>query len=286
MKLGTSNFFERAKMLEVVEKTWNEFWAYYYRIEHRHNIPGIFDWDKNLVDFIETVCELKPSARVLDLACGGGDQAKLLSAKGYRVTGIDIAPCLVEFAKDIFAKEGLSGEFLVGDMRKIGYDSEFDACTLLSGSFGFFGDAEDLELLKSIRRSLVPGGYAFVMYLSPGARSNLTGRKVRSWCEMKDGWDLFENWFDEETKMYRGRTFIIRRDGTMIVPKSQPGYHADESIRCYSVEELKAMLNESDLEYIGNYSSKDFSRPKSRGPSASASDILLARRPIAGTACG
>ncbi len=261
-------------MLKVIEKSWNEFWAYFFRVEHRHRIPEIFNWDRRLVDFIERACELKPPARILDLGCGGGDQAKLLAAKGYQVTGIDIAPSLIDFARRKFDEARLSGEFAVGDMQEIDYDEEFELCTILSGSFGFFGDKEDQELLRSIRRALVPGGHVFIMYISPKYRPE----RVRRWAEADDGWDLYESWFDEETKSYRARTFIIRKDGTMIVPKAEPGYHADETIRCYTVDELKDMLAAAGLEYIGDYSSRDLEKDAWKKPSASGSDIVLARR--------
>lgn len=261
-------------MLKVIEKSWTEFWAYYFRVEHRHRIPDIFEWDRRLVEFIEQVCELAPPARILDLGCGGGDQAKLFAAKGYRVTGIDVAPSLIDFARRQFDEARLSGEFVVGDMREIIYDQSFELCTILSGSFGFFGEKEDQELLRSIRGALLPGGCVFIMFISPNYRTE----RVRKWAEFDDGWDLYESWFDEETKCYRARTFIIRRDGTMIVPKKQPGYHADETIRCYTLKELKIMLAEAGLEYVGDYSSRDLDSQGKNKPSASTSDIVVARR--------
>src|SRR4030042_2343950 len=110
-------------MLKTIEKTWNEFWAIYWRIDHRHSIPGIFEWDKQLVNFIEHVCQLSPGARILDLGCGGGDQAKVFASKGYEVVGIDIAPPLIEFARQQFQKPGLKSTFIVGDMRAINYNA-------------------------------------------------------------------------------------------------------------------------------------------------------------------
>lgn len=62
-------------MLREIELSWNEFWAEHWRLEHRHQIPGSFEWDRQLVDFSEQTSELSAPARVLDLACGGGDQA-------------------------------------------------------------------------------------------------------------------------------------------------------------------------------------------------------------------
>ncbi|HUT02297.1 MAG TPA: class I SAM-dependent methyltransferase [bacterium] len=261
-------------MLKVVPRSWNEFWAYYFRVEHRHRIPEIFDWDRRLVDFIERVCHLEPPARILDLACGGGDQARIFAAKGYRTTGIDIAPSLIDFARRLFREARLEGEFIVGDMRDISYDQKFELCTILSGSFGFFGEEEDRRLLTSVRRALVRGGFVFIMYISPKYRSE----HVRSWAKTEKGWDLYESWFEPETQCYRARTFLIQEDGTMIVPKPEPGYYADETIRCYTVDELKSMLAEAGLQYVGDYSSKELNKKSEGKAGASTSDIVVGRR--------
>lgn len=273
----SSWWIPNSSMLKVVEKTWNEFWAKYWRINHRHSIPGIFEWDRRLVNFIEYVCELSPGQRILDLGCGGGDQAKVFAQKGYDVVGIDIAPSLIKFAKKQFQKEGLKGTFLVGDMRKIDYDAEFDACVMLSGTFGFFGDVEDQNLLHSICRSLKAGGKVFIMFIS----ANQPWEHTRSWKEIKDGWELSEDWFDAETSTRRGKIFIIHKDGTIIRPKQESGYHANEVIRCYTIPEMRIMLTNTGLRYLSSYSDKDFSDPpKPLGPDA-IRNIVVAERPRA-----
>lgn len=262
-------------MLKVIEKSWSEFWAAYWRIDHRHRIPGIFEWDRQLVDFIEAACKLRLGGRILDLGCGGGDQARVFSKKGYEVVGMDIAPPLIEFAKRQFKKEGLKGVFLAGDMRKIKYREEFDACLLLSGTFGFFGDKGDQKLLGSIHRALKPGGKTFVMFLSPRQQD----KHERTWSGIKDGWELSEAWFDAETGTYRSRIFIIRKDGALIRPKSEPGYHADEVIRCYTVPEMRGMLKKAGLRYLASYSSKDLSLPPKLPAPEAERNIVVAERP-------
>ncbi len=263
-------------MLKVVEKTWNEFWAAYWRIDHRHSIPGIFEWDRQLVNFIENVCQLSPGARILDLGCGGGDQAKVFAQKGYEVVGIDIAPSLIEFAKRQFQKEGLKGIFIVGDMRAIDYDAEFDACVILSGTFGFFSDIENQNLLRSICRAIKVGGKVFIMFLS----ANRPIKHSRSWSEIKDGWELNERWFDTETNTYRSRIFIIRKDGTLLRPKTEPGYHANEVIRCYTIPEMRSMLSRAGLRYLASYSDDDLSIPPKPLAPESDRNIVVAERSI------
>lgn len=263
-------------MLRVVEKTWNDFWATYWRLEHRHSIPGIFEWDCRLVNFIEHVCELTPGQRVLDLGCGGGDQAKVFAQKGYDIVGIDIAPSLVEFAQRQFKKERLQGTFIVGDMRDINYDAEFDVCVLLSGTFGFFGDVEDQKLLQSIYRALKPGGKVFIMFLS----TDRLGKRTRSWREIEDGWELSESWFDAETSTAQSRIWIIRKDGTIIRPRQESGYHANEVIRCYTVPEMRAMLATAGLRYLASFSNKDFTGPPQPPEPDAFRNIVVAARLI------
>jgi SAM-dependent methyltransferase len=262
-------------MLRVVEKSWNEFWAAYWRIDHRHRIPGIFEWDGKLVDFIEHVCGLEPRGRILDLGCGGGDQAKLFAQKGYDVVGIDIAPPLIAYAREQFEREGLVGTFVVGDMREIQYESEFDCCVILSGTFGFFGDEEDALLLGSIKHALRPGGKVFIMFLS----ANAPPRREASWSEMENGWELSETWFDYETNTRCGTVFIITRDGTLIRPKSEPGYHANERIRCYTIPEMRTMLTGAGLAYQASYSGRDLCAPPKPPLSEVNRNIVVAERP-------
>jgi SAM-dependent methyltransferase len=52
----------------------------------------------------------------LDVGCGTGSLCALLAAAGHRVTGVDLAPKMIEFAQAKLTAAGLSGSrFLVGD---------------------------------------------------------------------------------------------------------------------------------------------------------------------------
>ncbi|WP_049569442.1 class I SAM-dependent methyltransferase [Nonomuraea sp. SBT364] len=54
-------------------------------------------------------------ADVLDVGCGTGSLSSLLAAAGHRVTGVDLAPRMIERARAKLAGAGLTGRFLVGD---------------------------------------------------------------------------------------------------------------------------------------------------------------------------
>ncbi|MFF5258091.1 class I SAM-dependent methyltransferase [Actinomadura viridis] len=53
-------------------------------------------------------------ADVLDAGCGTGSLSVLLAAAGHRVTGVDLAPQMIEQARTKMAAAGLAGRFLVG----------------------------------------------------------------------------------------------------------------------------------------------------------------------------
>ncbi|WP_240137640.1 class I SAM-dependent methyltransferase [Streptomyces sp. MUM 178J] len=54
-------------------------------------------------------------ADVLDVGCGTGSLSLLLAEAGHRVTGVDLAPQMVEQAEAKFTTAELTGRFLVGD---------------------------------------------------------------------------------------------------------------------------------------------------------------------------
>ena len=77
--------------------------------------------------------------KTLDLGCGAGNYAIYLATKGFDVTGIDISPSAISFARENARKKGARCQFLVcdvlGDMDEV------------AGTFDF---AYDWELLHHI----------------------------------------------------------------------------------------------------------------------------------------
>ena len=105
--------------------------------------------------FIERI-RLKPGTKVLDVACGTGNQSIPAARTGAEVIGLDIATNLLEQARKRAAAEKLNIEFIEGDAEKVPYEAaRFDVVLSMFGAmFAPRPDVVASELLRVCR----PGG--------------------------------------------------------------------------------------------------------------------------------
>lgn len=123
---------------------------------------------RRLLGLVERAAQPEPGASVLDVACGRGRHSRLLAARGYRVTGIDLAPNAIGTARRRAESEALDVDFRVADMRDLPFESDFDGVVNLFTSFGYFEtDAEHQAALDAMARALRPGGFLIQDFLNP-----------------------------------------------------------------------------------------------------------------------
>jgi SAM-dependent methyltransferase len=92
----------------------------------------------------------------LDLACGTGAVAERAAAAGARVTGLDLAPVLIETAKERAAELGLEIEYVVGDVEQLSLaDASYDKVSSVCGIM-FAPDHE--ASARELARVTKPGG--------------------------------------------------------------------------------------------------------------------------------
>lgn len=101
---------------------------------------------------------LQPGMSVLDLACGHGDLAARLAARGCRVTGMDSSEVFLDRARADAAGAGITVEYVAGDMRQLPWVGRFDRVVNWSTAFGYFDDTANRAVLEGIVRVLAPGG--------------------------------------------------------------------------------------------------------------------------------
>ena len=102
-------------------------------------MSGDFDkiarvYEPGAVAFIERL-GLTPGTRVLDVACGSGNLSLPAARAGAVVTGLDIAPNLIETARRRAHDEGLEINFDEGDAEQLPYaDASFDVVVTMFGA--------------------------------------------------------------------------------------------------------------------------------------------------------
>lgn len=112
--------------------------------------------------FVRRALRLRRGQSVLDAPCGAGRIAFHLAQSGCRVTGIDLRPQFVERARKRFRNAGLDGRFEASDLRELDFVDAFHGIYNWFGSFGYFSDSENADLLQRYSRALRRGGRLLV----------------------------------------------------------------------------------------------------------------------------
>lgn len=82
---------------------------------------------------------------ILDIACGEGAFAVAMAKRGFRVTGIDRSPQMLQFAKERAKRENAKAEFLLQDMRSLLFDDRFDLVTCWFDSLNYILELEGIQ---------------------------------------------------------------------------------------------------------------------------------------------
>ena len=101
----------------------------------------------------------RPGMHALDLATGTGYLARGLVQRGLTVTGLDIAPDMMDAAKTLDAAQGLAIEYVVGKAEETGLPSAaFDLVTAACCWHWFDRPKASAEILRLLK----PGGWLVI----------------------------------------------------------------------------------------------------------------------------
>ena len=189
---------------------------------------------------------------VLDVPCGFGRHSVPLAAAGYRATGVDRSPALLDEARRRAGGQRWP-KFAKADYRDLPFaDASFDAALNLFSSLGFLGDAEDTRALAEIGRTLRPGGRLVLEIMH---RDLLVASfSEQDWRLVGEGRLLLEQrTFDPAAGIAQVTQTLIGNDGTR---ESRPF-----SVRIYTATELLAMLRAAgftDARCTGDFAGAPF----------------------------
>lgn len=111
--------------------------------------------------------------KIINYGCGTGKHDIELSKLGYRCTGIDISPLMVNIAQENRCAQETAIDYLVADIRSYMPIEKFDAVISLFHVMSYQIDNEDiLSAFSASRRALDRGGlFLFDVWYGPGVLS-------------------------------------------------------------------------------------------------------------------
>jgi SAM-dependent methyltransferase len=139
-------------------------------------------------------------AQVLDVGCGPGWLSEFLARCGYWVTGVDVSEDMVRIARERIAAieepigPGIKAlaEFHAMPVLDLPWSNRFDAAILYDAMHHF---DDEVETLRVIRRTLVPGGRIFI---HEGVRPPEGSQGERELIEEMEEFGTLESPFDPD----------------------------------------------------------------------------------------
>jgi len=230
---------------------------YYHILYQSHDATEA----KQFMDKLLHPLALPAGVRILDLACGKGRHARYLAEKGFELTGLDISPSNIAFARQ-FEHERLT--FYQHDMRLPFRVNYFDAILNIFTSFGYFDTDEDhLKTLVNVYQGLKPGGLFLLDFFNA------------QWVR--------QNLVKDETKSLDGIDFYLRKTirGPWIYKKVEfttggKNFRYRERVRLFNLDDFQAMFNSAGLVVRNTFGGYDLSP---FAPEHSKRLILIAQKP-------
>lgn len=189
---------------------------------------------------------------VLDMTCGTGSQVFFLEKLGYKVTGADFSPALLEIARQKACDENIDVQFIDGDMRtlKVG---KFDAVITIFNAIGHVTPAGFAKTLKNIHRNLNDGGVYVFDILNLQAMTDQTIADL-AWLVHKKINDM-QMLSTQCSTLDRERGILTSYDNIMIqkkVEKPQRFYN-EFSLKIYTAQQIQEMLAANGFEIVAVY---------------------------------
>ena len=184
---------------------------------------------------------------ILDMACGEGTFAVAMAKEGFQVTGVDLSPQMLQFARKQIQSSHAKAEFILQDIRSLPFEEKFDLVTCWYDSLNYLLKLEDLEktfagVWRALRRR---GLFIFDMNTIHGLAVNWQ----RHPCNVQqDTSDLFEIHFPSYD--FEKNIATLRIVGFMKESERWARIDEEHKERGYSLEEVRKWLKKAGLKEL------------------------------------
>lgn len=234
MKKMKNDWYKKVWSLDIKDQSWTEE-------------------TKKQVDFIIDELHLKGDERILDLACGYGRHSLEFARRGFCVTGVDITPDYIDFAKCRAETEKLDARFICSDIRAVNFINEFDVViNMADGAVGYLeNDEENSKIFEVISKALKPGGKHFMDIMNRSYAE--THFPCRLWEAGEKCLTLSEFEWESDTKTLIYGQADYKYGETL----SKPDINDGNTIRLYSADEIREIFSKLKMTVCKTYSDFD-----------------------------
>jgi SAM-dependent methyltransferase len=158
-----------------------EKYANYYNLIYQNkNYTGEVEYILSLLN------KYQPNLKtILELGCGTGKHALILSEKGYQVDGVDLSDEMISIAHDqrqrLPQNIASNVQFEQGDLRTVRMGKKYDAIVSLFHVMSYQTSNEDLSAaFATAKAHLKPGGvFLFDCWYGPGVLSDRPTTRIK-----------------------------------------------------------------------------------------------------------
>lgn len=252
----------------------------WYRTPRYYDI--VFDaGTRGEADFLEAVAARhgRPRGRrALEPACGSGRLVAELARRGWKVTGFDREPRMLDFARRRLARSRVSARLVQADLESFALRGPYDLAHCLVSTFKYLLDEGSARAhLERVAASLAPGGlYVLGFHLSDySSRARVRER----WVESRGGTKVTCNtqvWPpDRRTRLEEVRTrLVVNERGRELRSETRWRF------RTYDARQVRALLGRVPaLEHVATYDfTHDLDRPRELDDRQQDVVLVLRRR--------
>jgi SAM-dependent methyltransferase len=165
-------------------------WDYQAADSDAYIASGLMAWEREFY-----LAFLKPDDQVLLIGCGTGRDLLALNERGFRTEGLDLGPWCTARARAVLQCRGLEAPVHTGAIETTDVPGMFDVFIFSWFCYSYIPQsAVRVDVLRKLRRHLVPGGRILITYEPartarrlPIRLARLVGRLCRSDWRMEYG---------------------------------------------------------------------------------------------------
>ena len=228
-----------------------------------HALAASYDRLTNDVDYEATVEfymqilnreGLKPRT-VVDLACGTGSVTKILTEKGYEVTGVDLSEEMLTEAFQKVQDMEKPPRFICQNLRELYLPRGVDMAVCALDSLDYITNPDDCaEAIRRTYKVLNPGGIFIFDVNTPEKLRAMDGQVFLD--EDDDVYCVWRGEFDGQTNICTYAMDLFQREGN-----AWRRSYEEHCEYAYSEAQLRAYLKAAGFTHIEVYADRKFEAP-------------------------